>query len=339
MIQTLLLMVDHFLLWFHCCSYWFWRHTCCFAVLFVLFCPVYMSPAPMRYKFRLLSPLLSIWVESNRGIRSAAHTLGCCFQLHTGMSNSSYLSSWRAKVLDYAKDVYLREVFNGSRMTEENQKLWSSNGSGASRSPTSSWLVLLVFSAQTVPTLAEVKKPWGSRISDTFDRRKQAKPWNIFQLTPHPRFSADRSARKGKSPGTQTFSSCRDQPSPKETFTAYLSFRKQTELTVEKYGQRTKRTLGTASLHQTCSVLTAYDLESLRFFWNCAYYRARIWLGTPIHCPLLAIRNVVLQKSRRLKAAWWEGMFTVLPGSPLCNNHFLNHWVLTTVSLSLKGKL
>lgn len=88
--------------------------------------------------------------------------------------------------------------------------------------------------------------------------------------------SADKSARKGRSLERRL------PPPPPLAETSLVGSKhlllistsqNKTQPVVEKHGQRPTRTLGaqTVALHQTCSVLTAYDSESLSFLELCFY--------------------------------------------------------------------
>lgn len=216
-------------------------------------------------------------------------------------------------------------------MTEENQQLQSKQLEQASRSLASSWLVLLISQAQYLPL--QKQKSCGARgFQIPLSIGSDWSPETFLRLAPHPTPSADESARKGWSRGTQTSSSAhRDQPCRKETSAAYLLCRKQAQPTVEKHGQRPTRTPNSSFVSNLLHTYRLITWNASSFLESCFYVVQESGLRIPVYRALLVISDASSWEITCSKVAWREGTFTTQSGSPLCNFFFPNPQALTNV--------
>lgn len=176
----------------------------------------------------------------------------------------------------------------------------------ASRSPASSWLVLLVSQAQHLHL--QKRKSCGARgfqIPLSIDSEGSPETFFFFfffRLAPHPTPSADESARKGRSRGTRTSSSSsrRDQPCRKETSAAYLLCRKQAQPTAEKHGQRPTRAPDSSFVSNLLRTHGLMAWNALSFSESCFYVVQESGLRIPLYRAFLVISDASSQKKNHM---------------------------------------
>lgn len=225
--------------------------------------------------------------------------------------------------------LHLSMFNNGSGMIEENQQLWSSNWSGASRNLTSSWLVLSFLSSViTYPCRSrKAVRLVDFRYLCLQEANETLKHFSTC-TTSHAFCRWEWKERQGRSLGPQTSSSfsSSQRPACSEGNVYCLSPLQKTDTACGgKTWAKPKGHSGGENSNFASNLLSTCGLQLGKpgFFGATLLCHARVQLRTAVHCTL-ENKQCQLTKITCLKAVWQEGTFTVHPSSP-CATSFRAH--------------